>query len=185
MPIKLRDGRCGTRFSKIASTILEVATFVALPFVPFLGELMLAYMAYQLLDETFEGIIDWAQGLKKEAFGHLIGIVETAVQVGTFAVGGAIAAGTFSRLLSRETAALIAPLKPVPAPEGKTKYWKPDLAPYEQTIELPDREKPDHLGLYRHEGKTLLPLEGKLYAVRPTRDTGQFQIEHPSSNDSL
>ncbi|EJM22934.1 hypothetical protein PMI22_01357 [Pseudomonas sp. GM21] len=171
-------------FSKIASTILEVATFVALPFVPFLGELMLAYMAYQLLDETFEGIIDWAQGLKKQAFEHLIGIVETAVQVGTFAVGGAIAAGTFSRLLSRETAALIAPLKPVPTPEGKTRYWKPDLAPYEQTIELPAEKNPDLLGLYRHEGKTLLPLEGKLYAVRPTRDALQFQIEHPSNNDS-
>jgi Leucine-rich repeat (LRR) protein len=171
-------------FSKIASTILEIATFVAMPFVPFLGELMLAYMAYQLLDETFEGIIDWAEGLKKEAFVHLIGLVETAVQVGTFAVGGAIAAGTFGRLLSRETTALIAPLKPVPTPEGKSKYWKPDLAPYEQTIELPQEKSPDHLGLYHHEGKTLLPLEGKLFAVRPTRDTRQFQIEHPSRNDS-
>ncbi|VVO70766.1 dermonecrotic toxin domain-containing protein [Pseudomonas fluorescens] len=171
-------------FSKIASTILEVATFVAIPFVPFLGELMLGYMAYQLLDETFEGIIDWAQGLKKEAFGHLIGIVETAVQVGTFAVGGAIVAGSFSRLLSRETTALIAPLKTVLTAEGKTKYWKPDLAPYERTIELPAEKNPDNLGLYRHEGKTLLPLEGKLYAVRPTRDALQFQIEHPSNNDS-
>ena len=171
-------------FSNVASTILEVATFVALPFVPFLGELMLAYMAYQLLDETFEGIIDWAQGLKKEAFGHLIGIVETAVQVGTFAVGGAIAAGTFSRLISRETAALIAPLKPVPAPEGKTKYWKPDLTPYEQAIKLPDEGKPDHLGLYHHEGKTLLALEGKLYAVQATQETGQFQIQHPSHVDT-
>ena len=170
--------------SKIAATILEVATFVALPFVPFLGELMLAYMAYQLLDETFEGIIDWAEGLKKEAFGHLIGIVETAVQVGTFAVGGAIAAGTFSRLLSRETAALIAPLKPVPAPEGKTRYWKADLTPYEQAFELPAEKKPDHLGLYYHGNKTLLPLEGKLYAVQPTRETGQFQIEHPSRVDT-
>ncbi len=171
-------------FSKVASIVLEVATFVAMPFVSLLGELMLAYMAYQVLDETFDGIVDWAQGLKKEAFGHLMGIVETVIEAGTFAVGGAIAAGTFGRLLTRETAALIAPLKAVPAPEGKTRYWKPDLVSYEQAIMLSDQGKPDHLGLLHHEGKTLLPLEGKLYAVQPTEEHGQFQIEHPRQVDT-
>ncbi|MGL6245492.1 dermonecrotic toxin domain-containing protein [Pseudomonas sp.] len=167
-------------FSKVASTLLEIAAFVAMPFVPFLGELMLGYMAYQLLDETFEGIVDLAEGLKTEALGHLLTLVETVVQVGTFAVGGAIAAGTFSRLLSREAVALVNPLKPVAAPEGKTRYWKPDLTPYEQAPTLPESAKPDQLGLYRHGGKTLLPLEGKLYAVKSDGTSGAFQIEHPT-----
>jgi Leucine-rich repeat (LRR) protein len=171
-------------FSKVASTILEIATFVALPFVPFLGELMLGYMAYQLLDETFEGIVDLAEGLKTEAFGHLMTFVETVVQVGTFAVGGAIAAGTLSRLLSREAIALVDPLKPVTTPEGKTRYWKPDLKPYEQVLDLPEGAKPDHLGLYQNKGKTLLPLEGKLYAVKPDRMSGTLQIEHPNRTDA-
>ncbi|MGH8329621.1 MAG: dermonecrotic toxin domain-containing protein, partial [Pseudomonas fluorescens] len=171
-------------FSKVASTILEIATFVALPFVPFLGELMLGYMAYQLLDETFEGIVDLAEGLKTEAFGHLMTLVETVVQVGTFAVGGAIAARTLSRLLSREAIALVDPLKPVTTPEGKTRYWKPDLKPYEQALILPEGVKPDHLGLYQNEGKTLLPLEGKLYAVKPDRVPGTFRIEHPNRTDA-
>ena len=171
-------------FSKVVSTVLEIATFVALPFVPFLGELMLGYMAYQLLDETFEGIVDLTEGLKTEAFGHLMTFVETVVQVGTFAVGGAIAARTFRRLLSREAIALVDPLKLVTTPEGKTRYWKPDLKPYEQALILPEGVKPDHLGLYQHEGKTLLPLEGKLYAVKPDRVPGTFRIEHPNRTDT-
>ncbi|QVW22052.1 hypothetical protein KJF94_19500 [Pseudomonas hormoni] len=166
-------------FSKIASTILEVAAFVALPFVPFLGELTLAYMAYQALDETFEGIVDWAEGLKKEAFGHLMGVLESAVQLGTFAVGGAIVMGEVKPLLSRETLRFFDKLAPVMSTDGKTRYWKPDLSPYEHSTNLPTTAKPDHLGLYRHEGKTLLPIEDKLYAVKRNGETGQFQIQHP------
>ncbi|MHC8345531.1 dermonecrotic toxin domain-containing protein [Pseudomonas sp. RT6P73] len=171
-------------FSKVASTLLEIATFVALPFVPFLGELMLGYMAYQLLDETFEGIVDLAEGLKTEAFGHLMTFVETVVELGTFAIGGAIAAGAFSRLLSREAVALVDPLKPVATQEGKTRYWKPDLTPYEQAQALPEGTKPDQHGLYHHGGKMLLPLEGKLYAVKSDGTSGAFQIEHPTRADA-
>jgi Leucine-rich repeat (LRR) protein len=171
-------------FSKVASTLLEIATFVALPFVPFLGELMLGYMAYQLLDETFEGIVDLAEGLKTEAFGHLMTFVETVVQVGTFAVGGAIAVGTFSRLLSREAVALLDPLQPVVTADGKTRYWKPDLTAYEQAQPLPAGAKPDQLGLYHLEGKKLLPLEGKLYSVKSDGPSDAFQIEHPTRADA-
>ncbi|AWM93777.1 hypothetical protein DJ564_24850 [Pseudomonas sp. 31-12] len=171
-------------FSNVASTLLEIASFVALPFVPFLGELMLGYMAYQLLDDTFEGIVDLAEGLKTEAFGHLIAFVETVVQVGTFVVGGAIAAGTFSRLLSREAVALVDPLKPIAMSNGKTRYWKPDLTAYEQAKTLPAGAKPDQLGLYHLEGKKLLPLEGKLYSVKPDATSGAFQIEHPTRADA-
>ncbi|WLG43694.1 dermonecrotic toxin domain-containing protein [Pseudomonas sp. FP1740] len=171
-------------FSKVASRILEAASFVAAPLVPLLGELMLGYMAYQLLDESFEGIVDMAEGLKTEAFGHLMTFVETVVQVGTFAVGGAIAVGAFSRLLSREAVALIDPLKPVATAGGKTRYWMPDLTPYEQTLSLPEGVKPNHLGLYQHAGKTMLRLEGKLYSVKPDPMSDRFQIEHPRRNDA-
>ncbi|WP_030131773.1 dermonecrotic toxin domain-containing protein [Pseudomonas sp. QTF5] len=171
-------------FSKIATAIVEVASFIALPFVPLLGELMLAYLAYQVLDDTFEGIVDWAEGLKTEAFGHLMNIVETATQLGTFAVGGAMAAGAFNLLLSRDAVALISPLKPVQSAGGRTRYWKPDLAPYEQSVTLPTVAKPDQLGLYEHQGKKLLRLEDKLYAVTPDGETGRFQIQHPNRADA-
>lgn len=171
-------------FSKIATAILEVAAFVALPFVPFLGELMLAYMAYQMLDETFEGIVDWAEGLKTEAFGHVMTLVESVVQLGTFAVGGALAAGALSRLMSSEAVALFSGLKPVETVDGKTRYWKPDLAPYEYPADLPKTARPDQLGLYHRDGKTLLRLEDKLYNVKLDSETGGFQIEHPDRSEA-
>ncbi|VVM48452.1 hypothetical protein PS662_00667 [Pseudomonas fluorescens] len=171
-------------FSKVATTILEIAAFVALPFVPFLGELMLAYMAWQLLDEVFEGIVDWAEGLKAEAFGHLITLLESVAQLGTFAVGGALAAGAFSRLMSSEAVTLFSSLKPVDTGGGKTRYWKQDLAPYAQSVDLPNSARPDQLGLYRHDGKTLLRLEDQLYAVKSSGESNRYQIEHPERPDA-
>ncbi|UVK97509.1 dermonecrotic toxin domain-containing protein [Pseudomonas sp. B21-048] len=171
-------------FGKVATAIVEVPTFVALPFVPLMGELMLTYLAFQVLDDTFEGIVDWAEDQKTEAFEQLMSIVETTVQLGTFAIGGAMAANAFSRLLPSEAVALISPLRPVKTAGGRTRYWKPDLAPYEQSVLLPAETKPDPLGLYQHEGKTLLRLEDKLYAIEPDSETGQFQIQHPHRADA-
>lgn len=165
--------------SKVASAILEVAAFVAMPFVPFLGEAMLAYLAYQMLDDSFEGIVDWAEGHSIEAFRHLMSLVETVVQVGTFAVGGAMVAGTFNRLMSGEAVAMVSDLKPVSSASGKTRYWRPDLAPYEHAADLPEAARPDSLGLYQHQGKTLLRLDDKLYAVEPDGQTGRFKMQHP------
>lgn len=170
--------------SKVAKTILEVASFVALPFVPFLGEAMLAYMAYQVLDATFEGIVDWAEGLKTEAFEQLMTIIETVTELGTFAVGSAMAAGALNRLMSPEALTLFSPLRPVETASGKSRYWRPDLAPYEQSAEIPEAARPDDLGLYQHQGKTLLRLEDKLYAVKADSETGQYQIEHPNRADA-
>jgi Leucine-rich repeat (LRR) protein len=167
-------------FSEIASALINIVAFVALPFVPFLGELMLAYMAYQLLDETFEGIIDWAEGLSLEAFEHFMGVVESAVQLGTFAAGGVIAAGEFRAVLPREVVQFIDRFNPVKTPTGDTRYWKPDLTPYEQPVALPDDVKPDELGLHPYAGKTLLTLENKHYNVSLDSVSGEYRIEHPT-----
>ena len=167
-------------FTQIASTLLNIAAFVVLPFVPFLGELMLAYMAYQLLDETFESIVDWAEGLTTEAFEHFMGVIESAVQLGTFAVGGVIAAGEFRAVLPREIVQFIDRFHSVKTPQGESRYWKPDLSTYEQPGTLPQAARPDELGLYRHDGKTLLSLDNKPYAVSQDPVTGEHRIDHPS-----
>lgn len=171
-------------FVNIASTILEIAAFVALPFVPFLGEMMLAYMAWQLLDETFEGIIDWALGLTAEAFEHLMGVVESLVQLGAFAVGGTIVAGEFRRVLPSEIVKFIDQFKPVQASNGKTLYWKPDLTAYEQKITLPEGSKPNHQGIHQHQGKSIVPIEGKHYAVQKAPDTDAYYLQHPDRPDA-
>ncbi len=171
-------------FTEIASALLNIAAFVALPFVPFLGELMLGYMAYQLLDETFEGIVDWAEGLTDQALEHFMETVQSAVQLGTFAVGGTLVVGEFRSVLPREVVEFIDSFKPVKTPNGETRYWKPDLAPFEQRAELPKGSPTDERGLHNHQGKSLLRLEDKLYAVIEDPQTGQHRIDHPTRPDA-
>ena len=167
-------------FAEIASTLLNIAAFIALPFVPFLGEMMLAYMAYQLLDETFESVVDWAEGQTREAFAHLMGVVESAVQLGAFAAGGVIAAGEFRAVLPREIVQFIDRFNPVKRPNGDTRYWQPDLLTYEHAVALSKDAKPDAIGLYQHQGKTLLHLDNKHYAVSKDPVTRTHRIDHPT-----
>lgn len=168
----------------IAKSILNVVSFVAMPFVPFLGELMMAYMAYQLLDEAFEGIIEWAQGQTAEAFDHLVGVGETLIQLGLFAVGGSIVASEFRQVLPREIVQFIDKFEPVPGPNGKTLYWKPNLTGYTQKIPLAETSRPNALGLHQHEGKQVLPLEGEHFLVSEDPLTRTHRIDHPTRPDA-
>lgn len=109
-------------FAEIASVLLNAAAFIALPFVPFLGEMMLAYVAYQMLDETFESVVDWAEGQTREALGHFMEAVESAVQLGTFAAGGIIVASEFRALLPREIVQFFDRFDAVKKANGDTRY---------------------------------------------------------------
>jgi Leucine-rich repeat (LRR) protein len=143
---------------KILSDVLNVALLVVTPFVPVLGQLMLAYTAYQLADDVFEGIIDWAEGRGAEATQQLIGIAESVVQFGLFAGAGALGEFAGTRL-----SAFVEGLKPVPMDDGKTRLWHPDLTPYAQP------QTPESLA-----------LEGRHYALREDPHTGHHRVLHPT-----
>lgn len=89
-------------FQKIASTLLQIAAFIAAPFIPPIGLVMLGYTAYQMLDEAFEWIIDWAEGEVSEAFRHLLSFVEQGIQLGLFITGAPLATGALRKLLPPE-----------------------------------------------------------------------------------
>lgn len=163
------------RLEKVASVVLQVATLVAMPFVPFLGELMLAYTAYQLLDETFTGVLDWAEGRAAEAADHLLTIAETLAQLGAFAVAGA----AVGKVLAIKPPSFVQRLEPVVLDDGGTRLWNPDLQPYESDVSLPDGSVPDELGLHHHAGATLLPLDGKVYEVGKGSAEGAWNVRHP------
>ncbi|MET0947164.1 MAG: DUF6543 domain-containing protein, partial [Pseudomonas sp.] len=170
-------------FANVASAILQAAALVVAPFVPVLGELMMGYMAYQLLDETFEGVIEWAEGQTTEAFEHLMGAVESLVQLGVFAAGAAIGVGEYRKVLPQEVVAFIDRFKLVKLANGQTRYWKPDLSVYETSPPAPD-SKTNELGLRPHQDKNLLSLDQVHYAVSEGPVTGQYQIEHPTRPDA-
>ena len=168
----------------VASSILEAVTLIVAPFVPFAGELMLGYMAYQLLDEVFEGIIDWSEGLGSEAVGHLVSVVETLVQLGAFAAGSTIAIAEFRNALPQPIVDFIDRFKPVELPNGQTRYWKPDLTAYEQPISVPPGTYRDTAGVFAYQRKNLLRHDAKVFAVEKGQAANTLHIQHPSRPDA-
>ena len=163
-------------FKKIVSDIFNVALLVLTPFVPGLGELMLAYTAYQLTTEVVEGVVDLIEGHWIELAEHVVGVVTDIIQLAAFGIG--IAIGNEFRL---KLSPLVEGMKPVQSFDGKTRLWNPDLKSYEQPdLALPGTSKPDALGLHQHAGKTVLPLDDRHYEVKYDRDSGRHRIQHPS-----
>lgn len=167
-------------FLKVALTVLEVGAFVAAPFVPGLGELMLAYTAYQLLDETFEGIIEWAQGLRTEAFEHVLGVVESLIQLGAFLVGGQLVAA----VIPPKASPLIGRMKIVDMADGRSRLWDSDLRRYSQSVDLSESGRPDSFGIYRQADQQVLPLEGETFVIRPEPGSDDYRIQHPQRSDA-
>jgi Leucine-rich repeat (LRR) protein len=171
-------------FVNVAASILNVALLIAAPFIPGLGELMLGYMAYQLLDDVFEGVVDWAEGLQREAFTHLMSVLQSLVQMGAFVAGSRIAASELRKVLPPQARAFFERFKPVTLANGAQRYWQPDLSAYRQTEALPRHSYADRQGLHRARGETLLPLDDQLYAVQPVADSTDYVIKHPTRADA-
>lgn len=165
---------------KMLSDMFNVALLVATPFAPFLGELMLAYTAYQLTDEVFEGIVDLAEDHLAEAGEHAIGVLESVVQLGAFAAGvklGSVADLRFS--------AFIENLKPVRSADGRTRLWHPDLTPYQPAdFTLPEDVRPDSQGVYQHAGKQWVRLDNQLFEMATDPVSGQPRMLHPQRADA-
>ncbi|MFM9381812.1 NEL-type E3 ubiquitin ligase domain-containing protein [Pseudomonas sp. UV AK001] len=165
---------------KVAQDILNVAVMVAAPFVPVVGLAMLGYTAWQLTNEVIEGVVDLTLAHWEEAAEHVVGVVNNVLQLAAFATGGVIAKPLLLKL-----SPLIENMKAVRSFDGGTRLWHPDLKPYEQSqLRLPGGSKPDALGLHQHAGKTVLPLEGRHYAVRFDRNSGDYRVEHPSRSQA-
>ena len=167
-------------FEKIGSALLQIAAMIAAPFVPPLGLLMLGYSAYQLLDDAFEGIIDWAEGLKLQAKEHLLAVAEQMIQLGLFVVGVPIAQGLLRKHLPAEIWQFFDRLTPVALPDGQARLWQPDLAPYARDVTLANGLRANALGLHPLGEEEILPLSGKHYAVTTDPATETHYLKHPT-----
>lgn len=136
--------------------------------VPPLGVVMAVAMAGQMLYEVIDGVIELSEGDREEGWAHITDVVEN---LATLAVQAAVVHFTVSPFIEQ--------LKAVTLPSGKTRLWKPDLSAYEHTASLPSVAA-DEQGLHRHNGQTVLPLEGKRYAVQQDPLTEQYRILHPT-----
>ncbi|WP_218277846.1 DUF6543 domain-containing protein [Pseudomonas sp. HMWF021] len=110
--------------------------------------------------------------------------MQSLVELGLFAAGAGIIGKQLGELLPKDMVAFFDGLKPVAGADGKTRYWKPDLAPYAQKKSLPKGKSADGKGLYAHEGKSLLPLGDQLFSVARASADEPYRIEHPTRPDA-
>lgn len=155
----------------LALNTLNVAAFA----VPLLGELMLTVTAAQLGYEVFEGIESWSRGEQGQALSYLVDVLENMALIGAMGHAGASATG----LPAVEVPEFIENLRPVQLPDGRTRLWKPDLAPFAHDLVLPAGLEPDANGLIPYQGKRWLILDGQPYAVKPSADGQPHVLEHP------
>ncbi|CRI57388.1 dermonecrotic toxin domain-containing protein [Pseudomonas sp. CCOS 191] len=91
-------------------------------FVPALGTIMTAVVAYQLLDEAYQGYEAWVVGDREQAFDHL-----KAVALNLAVIGGLHLTG---KALSRlATSPLMEALDPVTLADGSQRLWRPAPSP--------------------------------------------------------
>lgn len=94
------------------------ALMIAGMFVPALGTLATAVIAYQLLDEAYEGYEAWQVGDRQQAMSHL-----TSVALNLAVIGGLHLAGKVVKTLG--TSALMESLEPITLDDGSPRLWRP------------------------------------------------------------
>lgn len=173
------------RIKSIGLALLNVAAFVIAPFVPVVGELMLAQMAYQLLDDTYEGVRDWIEGKSVEAFEHLLAVLDGVLQAAGFAVGGTIIGD-----LIPKPSAFVENLIPVTSTDGNKRLWNPDFAPYAHPTEVPQTSRPNELGLHEHNQQTLLKLQlnddqQHTLVLNKPENAQHYTLVHPTRKEAF
>ncbi|MGQ7858091.1 dermonecrotic toxin domain-containing protein [Pseudomonas sp. 32A] len=146
--------------------VFNLAAFV----VPGLGPIMLAVGAAQMCSEAYEGIEAYEQGDIKTMWAHFSSVALNAAFIATGA----------KVLPQVQLSSQVDRLKPVTLASGKPALWNPDLAPYKIPVELPADARPNEIGLYTHNGQTILPHEGDYYRVSQDAQTGHYRIQHPT-----
>ena len=160
---------------KIGSDIFNAALLVIAPFVPFLGELMLAYTLYQVTDDVLESVVELSEGQASEAAEHIVGVVIDVVQLAALGAGGVLA-----KEVVYKSSPFVDSLKAVNV-KGSTRLWNPDIAPYaRQDLPLPSDAKPDALGLREHQQHKVISLDDQHFVVEHDAQNNTHRIKHPT-----
>lgn len=162
---------------KMLSDIMNVALFVVTPFVPVLGEAMMAYMVYQLVEGVVEGVVELAEGDYLAAAEHLVGVAENLIQLGAFVAGGLIA----TRVVKPRLSSFLEGARQVTLKNGEQRLWGQNLQPYlQQNLRLAADSNPDVYGLHQHQGRQILPLDAGHFELKADSQAGKYRVEHPT-----
>ncbi|MDF9620697.1 leucine-rich repeat domain-containing protein [Pseudomonas entomophila] len=94
------------------------ALMIAGMFVPALGTIMTAVVAYQLLDEAYEGYEAWQVGDRHQAIGHFESVALNLVVIGGLHLAG-------KAVNKPGSSALMDSLAPIVLDDGSQRLWRP------------------------------------------------------------
>ncbi|MFM9380308.1 dermonecrotic toxin domain-containing protein [Pseudomonas sp. UV AK001] len=169
--------------SRKLAALLNIGMLVlttAAGFVPVLGEIMMAVMVGQLLEESIEGVIEWSEGDRRAAKAHLIDVAENLALFGLLAGAGK----AFSRVRPATAAPVIEKLRPVTLADGDTRLWNPDLTAYESPVEQLPQGGPNAQGQFVAQEKTWIRMQGRAYEKNWDRASLRWRIRHPRDPDA-
>ncbi|MDF9620700.1 hypothetical protein P5705_23875 [Pseudomonas entomophila] len=135
-------------------------------FVLAVGTFMLAVTAFQLLDEAYEA---WHAGDRHLALRHLAAV---GLNLGLMA-GLHVAGKVLPRLFNSP---LLEGLDSITLDDGSQRLRKPDLAPYQSSVELPETVRPNAKGQYLHQGQHFIRIEGRTYRQALDSTTGRWRV---------
>ena len=150
-------------------------------FIPVVGEVLMAVAAGELLLGVYHGLESWSAGEQEQATDYFFDTVENLITMAALSAGVSAARAAFKTV---RTSTFVESLRQVQWSSDTQRLWKPDLAPYRQSVTLPTWLKADEKGLHWFEDQAYLALDKDLYAVRPVADTGVWEIEGSKLTDS-
>lgn len=143
---------------------------LAASFLPGVGQLMLANLAWDTLKDLYEGVQDWTHGQRAEALEHFLGVARN-LTVST-AVAGTTALGI--RALRRS--AFVDGLRPIVRADGGERLWSTDLQPYRSP--LPGVGEVAGDGLIHARGRRWWRREGQVYEVGRLTPVSVLRLVH-------
>ncbi len=157
----------------IGMNIANVASFM----IPVLGQALLVYASVELVGEVYHGFEDLSHGDFEEGFEHL---VSAGANIAFMAALAKSAHGAMPAEPAPVTANnFVGTVVPIRLANGQTRLWKPDLEPFQSSIERPADASPGLDGVFEYDGKKYLSLDERHYEVVHNKDLNKWQIKHP------
>jgi hypothetical protein len=165
-------------YLEIGMTVANVAGF----FVPVVGQLMMGVAVGQLLAEVYEGVEDWRQGDREEAFSHLLSVAENIALMALIA-GGQKTVTALVRKTVRKHADFFGQFSSIVNRAGEARLWSPQPGGYEQPLPPHAVASPETPGLFHADEKTYVRMDYETYAVAQNSVTQKWHTQHPSGAD--
>lgn len=159
----------------VSLNVLNVAAL----FIPGLGEVMTVVFAAQILTDLYHGIEAWEQNDQALAWSYTRSVL---INVAFIAAAGKLAK-EFTAPPVIEKSPLVEELDMFELPDGSQQLWKPDLTQFEHDVPHTASTKADKRGLYTHQNKSYVALEGKQYQVQHQSEN-TYRLKHPSRPDA-